>query len=66
MIDKRRATLLEMKRTAGLASADEIRVLDNMPVVLGKGLVVPRAARTPEEWLRRFGDITVPLWEDSQ
>lgn len=65
-MDKRKAILLEMKRTAGLASAEEIRVLESMQVVTGNGLVTPRPSRDAAEWLRRFETYIVPHWADAK
>ena len=53
-MDPRKAMLLEIKRTAGLATAAEIQTLEDTPIFTGEGLVTPRPMRDMEAWHRRF------------
>jgi hypothetical protein len=52
-MDERQRALLELKRRAGLATPDEIRVLDSAWVCRGEtgGLVVPPTPATIEQWM---------------
>lgn len=59
-MDARTTFLLEIKRKAGLATAAELEVLDNTPVILGDGLAMPRPCATVEDWQARWSGLQGP------
>ena len=48
------AILLQMKRTAGLATPAECDALDAMPIITGEGLVTPRPPADVATWAARY------------
>lgn len=56
-MDPRKALLLTMKRTAGLATPEEVEALDAAPVVVGAGLVTLRPSRDAETWHARWSAV---------
>lgn len=59
-MEPRKALLIAMKQKAGLATPAEVAVLDNTPLVIGLGLVVPRPSPSLEHWLARWGGVEGP------
>jgi hypothetical protein len=60
MDDNRKTLLLEIKEKAGLATPEELDELENTPVIIGNGLVVPRRYRDDESWYRRWSGPVGP------
>jgi hypothetical protein len=55
-MDSREHALLELKRRAGLATADEIQILDRALVHIGDNgdLVAHQPAKSIEEWIANY------------
>jgi hypothetical protein len=58
-VNPRKASLIELKKKAGLATPAEIDALDNAPVVSGDdgSLVTPRPARDAASWAARWDRV---------
>jgi len=61
-MDPRKNLLLALKAKAGLATPEELDVLENTPVVVGEGLAVFRTAASAEHWASRWEGITQDLF----
>jgi hypothetical protein len=56
-MDPRKTLLLEMKRKAGLATPEDIHVLDNTPLIIGDGLAALRPSASVEDWHARWNGL---------
>lgn len=62
--DQRRLRLLELKRTARLATDSELAELREAYSILGEGLAVPMVRLAAAEWEAKYGGERLTLYVD--